>query len=84
MCEFSEKSLAVCNECGYKSVFWSFAYVDWKTDNQPDEKAAKERIVNSAHNGAIYLLHAVSKTNANVLPSVIDEVRAKGYEWSEL
>ena len=83
MGEFSEKSLAVCNSCGYKSVFWSFAYVDWKTDNQPDEKQAREKIVSSAHNGAIYLLHAVSQTNTNILSDVIDDVRAQGYEWAE-
>lgn len=83
MGEFSEKALAVCKQNGYKSVFWSFAYADWDTKNQPDEQAALKKICDSAHNGAIFLLHAVSKTNCNVLSEVIDNVRAQGYTWAE-
>jgi peptidoglycan-N-acetylmuramic acid deacetylase len=83
MGEFSEKSLAVCKSLGYKSVFWSFAYVDWNADNQPDEAASLEKITNSSHNGAIYLLHAVSKTNSNILGNVIDDVKQQGFTWCE-
>ena len=82
--EYSTKSLAVVRDCGYKSVFWSFAYVDWKTDSQPQKAASLEKVVNGAHNGAIYLLHAVSHTNNAILGDVIDGVRALGYEWSNL
>ncbi len=83
MGEFSKKSLAVCKQLGYKSVFWSFAYVDWNMDNQPDEAKSLERVSSAAHPGAIYLLHAVSKTNSNILADVIDNVRAQGYTFSE-
>lgn len=83
MGEHSERTLALCKKLNYKSVFWSFAYRDWETNNQPDEKAALERITGCAHNGAIYLLHAVSKTNSNVLGAVIEDLRGKGYVWSE-
>jgi len=83
MGEFSKKSLAVCKQLGYKSVFWSFAYVDWNVDNQPDEAKSLERIKNATHPGAIYLLHAVSKTNSNILADVIDNIRAEGYTFSE-
>ena len=31
----------------------------------------------------IYLLHAVSKTNANILGQVIDGVAAKGFTWGD-
>lgn len=83
MGEFSAKTLEICKQCGYKSVFWSFAYADWDTKNQPDEQKALEKVIESSHNGAIYLLHAVSKTNTNILPKVIDDVRAQGYTWAE-
>lgn len=83
MGEFSEKMLAVCKQCGYQSVFWSFAYVDWNVDNQPDEKAALQKIENGTHNGAVYLLHAVSKTNNNILARAIENVKKQGYTWSE-
>ena len=42
-----------------------------------------ERIKNATHPGAIYLLHAVSKTNSNILADVIDNIRAEGYTFSE-
>ena len=77
--EFSEESLSVCSEMGYKTLMWSFAYVDWKTDDQPDPGQALERIVSSAHGGGIYLLHSVSSTNAAVLGDVIDRLRAEGF-----
>lgn len=77
--EFSEESLSVCSEMGYKTLMWSFAYVDWKTDDQPDPGQALERIVSSAHGGGIYLLHSVSSTNAAVLGDAIDRLRAEGF-----
>jgi peptidoglycan-N-acetylmuramic acid deacetylase len=83
MGEFSEKTLAVAKNCGYHSVFWSFAYVDWKTDNQPEKQIALKRTTEGAHNGAIYLLHAVSKTNTEILGDFIDNVRNKGYTFSK-
>lgn len=79
--EFSEKSLGVVENCGYESVFWSFAYADWDVDNQPDETQALEKIVGGAHEGAIYLLHSVSETNTNVLGDAIDAIREKGFEF---
>ncbi len=79
--EFSKKALGVVKNCGYESVFWSFAYEDWNVDSQPDEAQALEKIVGAAHKGAIYLLHSVSKTNANVLGQAIDEIRANGFEF---
>ena len=38
--EFSQSTLALAKDLGYKSVFWSFAYADWDTQNQSDEKTA--------------------------------------------
>ncbi len=77
--EFSEESLAQTSKLGYKTLMWSFAYVDWKTDAQPDTGQALEKITESAHSGGIYLLHSVSSTNAAVLGEAIDNLRAKGY-----
>lgn len=81
--EFSERSLALLDKLGYKSVFWSFAYADWDPNKQMSTEEAKEKILSSAHSGAIYLLHAVSKTNTEVLGDVIDQLRQQGYEISK-
>ncbi len=76
---YSEQTLALLQSMGYRSVFWSFAYKDWETDNQPDPTNAYERITGFAHDGAIYLLHAVSSTNTSILADVIDSFREQGY-----
>jgi len=81
--EFSEKTLALANELGYKSIFWSFAYADWDTQNPGDPDEAFKTITENTHNGEIMLLHAVSKTNAEILGDVIDEVRNQGYEFTD-
>ncbi len=84
MGEWSDRTLNLTKQLGYKTVFWSFAYEDWKTDSQPDPSAALEKLKNSAHNGAIYLLHAVSSTNTAILGDFIDSMRADGYTFSKL
>ena len=77
--EYSEVALETVKSCGYKTVFWSYAYVDWKTDSQPDPSEALEKLVRSAHSGEILLLHSVSSTNAQILGDVIDRLRAEGF-----
>lgn len=79
MGEFSERTLAITQSLGYKSAFWSFAYADWDVNDQPNSKEAFDRITSSSHGGAIYLLHAVSETNTQILGSVIDYWRNSGY-----
>ena len=76
---FSVQSLAVVQNLGYKNVHWSFAYGDYDTENQPEVSAALQRVTESAHNGAIYLLHAISETNAAILGDAIDYFRDNGY-----
>ncbi len=77
--EYSELSLAVTGDCGYKSVLWSFAYADWDPDNQPEREASLQKMKDRLHPGAIYLLHAVSETNTSVLGDFIDYVHEAGY-----
>ncbi len=77
--EYSEQALETVQECGYKTVFWSFAYVDWKTDAQPSATEGLDKLTKSAHGGEILLLHSVSATNAEILGDVIDSFRAQGY-----
>lgn len=77
--EFSQMSLAAAQELGYKTIMWSFAYVDWNTDSQPSTSEAFNKMIDAAHGGGIYLLHSVSKTNSEVLGAVIDSLRAKGF-----
>lgn len=77
--EYSEDRLKLVGELGYKTLFWSFAYVDWQTDAQPDCTAALDGLSKSVHGGEILLLHSVSKTNAEILGDAIDSFRRAGF-----
>lgn len=80
---FSEQTLAMLQQMGYVTVLWSFAYKDYDVNNQPDYATGYARTTKFIHEGAIYLLHAVSKTNAKLLPAFIDEVRARDLEFTK-
>ena len=80
--EFSQKTLAILQELNYKSVFWSFAYADWDTNNQPDATKAFTNICESTHSGEILLLHAVSQVNADILGNVIEDIEQQGYVFT--
>lgn len=79
---FSDRSLALIHNMGYHTLFWSFAYADWDPSRQTDPSAAYEKLCARLHPGAIYLLHAVSSTNAEILGNFIDYARSEGYRFS--
>ncbi|WP_202080537.1 delta-lactam-biosynthetic de-N-acetylase [Caldalkalibacillus salinus] len=81
---FSERTLALADQEGYMNVFWSLAYVDWKTDQQKGWKYAHDQIMKQVHPGAVVLLHTVSSDNAEALAQVIDDIKAEGYEFKSL
>ena len=82
--EYSERTLAITQNLGYQTVFWSFAYRDWETDKQKGADYAYKNVMGGIHNGAILLLHAVSQDNAEALERIIKDAREKGYEFKSL
>lgn len=84
MGEYSEKTLAALQKLGYTSVFWSFAYRDWDADSQLSSQEAFNTVTSALHSGGIYLLHAVSKANADSLGDIISFWKEKGYTVGDL
>lgn len=78
--EYSERVLAAAQQLGYKTIFWSFAYDDWYADKIRGADYAYDKVMENLHNGAVLLLHAVSKDNADALDRIIKDIRAEGYE----
>ncbi len=78
--EYSEETIKTAQSLGYKTLFWSYAYVDWMTDKQPDPAASLQKLTDAAHGGEILLLHSVSSTNAEILGELIDDLREQGYK----
>lgn len=81
---YSEENLKMAQELGYKTLFWSLAYVDWNNDAQPTKEAAFAKLLPRTHNGAVVLLHSTSKTNAEILGELIDKWKAMGYRFGTL
>ncbi len=82
--EYNKTSLKMTADLGYKTIFWSFAYVDWIVDQQPNPQKSLQLIVENIHPGEIMLLHAVSKTNRDILAQLIAEVQNEGYRFASL
>lgn len=76
---FSEMLLKFLSLHGFTQLVWSYGYRDWVTNDQPDDGSSKRNIIKAACPGMIYLLHAESKTNANILGDCIDGIRAAGF-----
>lgn len=82
--EYNKTSLKMTADLGYKTIFWSFAYEDWMVDRQPDPEKSYQLIMQNIHPGEIMLLHAVSKTNNDILGRVISGVQGEGYRFASL
>ncbi len=82
--EYSERSLKITNELGYRNVFWSFAYDDWFRDKIRGAEYAYEKVIKNLHNGSIMLLHAVSRDNLDALDRIIKDIKQKGYTFGTL
>ena len=81
---YSETNLKMAKELGYKTIFWSLAYVDWHTDKQPGRDEAFAKLLPRAHPGMVLLLHSTSKTNAEMMEELIAKYRGMGYVFKAL
>lgn len=81
---YSEENLKMAKELGYKTVFWSLAYVDWNNDAQPTAETAFSKLLPRTHNGAVVLLHSTSSTNAQILDELLTKWKEMGYRFSTL
>lgn len=82
--EYSERSLAIASWLGYRTVFWSFAYDDWDTQNQRGWQYAYKKIMSNVTPGTILLLHATSRDNVEALDRVLKDLKQEGYHFRSL
>ena len=78
---YSEENLAMARKLGYRTVFWSLAYVDWNNDAQPTREQAFAKLIPRTHDGAVVLLHSTSRTNAEILEELITKWKEMGYRF---
>lgn len=77
--EWSIRSLQIIKDLGYKTYFWSAAYMDYGED--VSKETAFNALMDRYHNGAIYLIHPKNKGNYEALDSFIKQMKQLGYEF---
>lgn len=82
--KYSQNNLNMAKEMGYKTFFWSLAYVDWYNDKQPTKEEAFKKLLGRIHPGAIVLLHSTSKTNGEILDELLTKWEEMGYTFKDL
>lgn len=81
---YSEENLKMAQQLGYRTVFWSLAYVDWLNDDQPTSEQAYSKLIPRIHNGAVVLLHSTSSTNAAILDDLLTRWEDLGYSFGTI
>ena len=82
--KYSVDNLKQAQALGYRTVFWSLAYVDWYADDQPTPEQAYAKLLPRIHDGAIVLLHSTSSTNAEILDDLLTKWEEMGYQFASL
>jgi len=82
--KFNEENLRMADELGYKTIFWSLAYVDWYKDKQPTKEHAFSKLIPRIHPGAVVLLHSTSETNEQILDELLTRWKDLGYTFKTL
>lgn len=78
------ENLKTAQELGYRTVFWSLAYVDWNQDDQPSHEEAFDKLTTRVHPGAVVLLHNTSRTNGEILDGLLTKWEDMGYSFKPL
>jgi peptidoglycan-N-acetylmuramic acid deacetylase len=81
---YSARSLQLAEQLGYVTVFWSFAHYDYDEGAQPPVSVTLQRILAAGYPGAVYLLHASSRSNVNALSKAIHGLKARGFRFATL
>jgi peptidoglycan-N-acetylmuramic acid deacetylase len=82
--KYSINNLKMAKELGYKTFFWSLAYVDWYNEKQPTREQAFRKLLGRIHPGAIVLLHSTSKTNSEIIDELLTKWEEMGYTFGTL
>lgn len=82
--KYSKSSLKIAKDLGYRTIFWSLAYVDWNQDSQPTHEEAFDKLLKRVHPGAVVLLHNTSKTNGEIMDELLTKWEEMGYTFRSL
>lgn len=82
--KYSTDNLEMAKSLGYRTFFWSLAYVDWQQDAQPSKEEAFKKLLGRIHPGAVVLLHNTSDTNGEIMDELLTKWEEMGYSFRSL
>jgi peptidoglycan/xylan/chitin deacetylase (PgdA/CDA1 family) len=72
-------TLAAVGAEGYDSIYWTIDTLDWRPERTPAQIRAA--VLEDLRPGAIVLMHVGSGQTAEVLPSLIHDLKERGYRF---
>lgn len=84
MGEYNEQTLRLTKSMGYRTIFWSMAYLDYDVHRQPGKDYVIRHFQENWHDGAIPLIHNVSQSNAEALDEVIRLLKREKFSFLSL
>ena len=75
---YSRQSLKVASQAGYHMILWTVLTKDVNGASIP---VMQHHVLSSASDGAIVLMHSGIPNTVDMLPSVIEKLRAQGYHF---
>lgn len=79
----SEKA-EILHERGYMIFQWNVKIYDYVHDDDKGVDYVLKNITKQVQNGSIILMHTLTDSNAKALPTLIETLRGKGFEFSSL
>jgi len=76
--DYSRETLRVTSKAGYRMILWSILTNDF---SGASPRAMRRRILQGANDGAIVLMHSGMPNTVEMLPDVIEKLRARGYSF---
>jgi len=81
---YSQRTMQITEDLGYKTLFWSIAYGDYDKKNQPGKAYVVDHFTTYHHNGAIPLMHNDSTSNLEAMDDVLTLLEEQGYRFGTL
>lgn len=75
--DYNNDVVGAVKNCGMYCIQWDVDSLDWKDLSAAD---ITQRVTSKLQNGSIVLLHNGAKNTPAALPSIIEGIRAQGYE----
>lgn len=81
---YSVKMLKVLKDMGYTTIFWSLAWLDYDTNNQPSVDSVVNQFKTYHHKGMIPLIHNTSTADTAALPQIIKYMKSQKYVFKRI